>query len=149
MKYYTPELEEFFPGFEYEEYSQGYQYDVKVLTKEPEVQLQILSEPELVTDWVKRVYELQNFVTIIDGELSEYIPEIRVKYLDEQDIKDLGWQQDENYPTQYYLKDSDFTWTLVDFEDFINIETSSRHVNFNVTIKNKSELKRLMKQLGI
>ena len=69
--------------------------------------------------------------------------------LDEQDIKDLGWVQDENYPTQYYLKETDFVWTLVEFDDFINIETSSRHVNFNVTIKNKSELKKLMNQLGI
>lgn len=146
MRYYTPELEEFFPGFEYEEYSQGYTYDVKLLSS---TELQVLSEPVQTTEWIKRVYELQDFVTIIDGELSEYIPKVRVKYLDEQDIKDLGWQQYENYPTQYYLKDSDFTWTLVDFEDFINIETSSRHVNFNVTIKNKSELKKLMKQLGI
>ena len=146
MKYYTPELEEFFPGFEYEEYSQGYTYDVKLLSS---TELQVLSEPVQTTEWIKRVYELQNFVTIIDGELSEYIPKVRVKYLDEQDIKDLGFES---------------VWLEGDVQTFSknNIIVSwwinSTHIRINYTtewqlfdgqIKNKNELRKLMKQLGI
>lgn len=130
MKYYTPELEEFHVGFEYEILEDWDTY------------------PERT--WWPQVYG-------VDGTNPESIGfvdnstlvDIKVKYLDEQDIKELGWVQDENYPTQYSLKETDFVWTLVEFDDFINIETSSRHVNFNVTIKNKSELKKLMSQLGI
>ena len=135
MTYYTPTLEEFHIGFEYEILEDWDTY--------PE-------RNYLERTWWPQVYggdgsnpERLGFVD------KNTIADIRVKYLDEQDIKDLGWVQDENYPTQYYLKETDFVWTLVEFDDFINIETSSRHVNFNVTIKNKSELKKLMSQLGI
>lgn len=169
MKYYTPELEEFHVGFEYEEYSQGYQYDVKLLTEKPDIQLRILSEPELVTDWVKRVYKLDSFVTEIDGEISTYIPEVRVKYLDEQDIKDLGWELQGESPSpytgrplktfkitkeigfntgsDYFLETTDSIKIMITIFEYSSYSGGKEEMSF--TIKNKSELRKLMKQLGI
>lgn len=170
MKYYTPELEEFHVGFEYEEYNQGYQYDVKLLTENPDIQLQILSEPELVTDWVKCVYELDNFISLIDGEISTYIPEVRVKYLDEQDIKDLGWEftstngmvmwfhgKEEWFgkeiPGSPLYKYWSYTLTFDSKYQSVKIECGTNNGDtdtfFEGIIKNKSELRKLMTQLGI
>lgn len=137
MRYYTPTIEEFQVGFEYEVFQKG--------NKEPVLFSTFPIETE--DKWYGYTFPDPFLGFRLDKMFETYI--LRVKYLDEQDIKELGWVQDENYPTQYYLKETDFVWTLVEFDDFINIETSSRHVNFNVTIKNKSELKKLMSQLGI
>lgn len=149
MKYYTPELEEFHVGFEYEEYSQGYQYDVKLMAEHPEVQLQILSEPELVTDWVKRVYELDSFISLIDGEITTYIPEVRVKYLDEQDIKDLGFESVwSDIDTLTFAKDHIvITWWKDSTHIRINYTTGWQL--FDGQLKNKNEFHKVLTQLGI
>lgn len=169
MKYYQPELEEFHLGFEYEEYSQGYQYDVKLLTENPEVQLQILSEPQLTEGWVKRIYNQDDFIILEDGEISTYVPEVRVKHLDEQDIQDLGWKvageskspfTDMIYTTfkitnevgfntgsDYYLVLTENNRIEITVFEYSSYGGDKGNLFFN--IKNKSELRKLMKHLGI
>ena len=82
---------------------------------------------------------------------GEYTKRIRVKYLDEEDIiecgfaKDFGWQEI-NPPFKFG------NFYLFYDDDRIVISEGSPYIPdaiFIGTIKNKSELKRLMKQLGI
>ena len=100
--------------------------------------------------------------------------EIRVKYLDREDIESLGWTNYKKSVWDYYEIEKQFRlssghwgskWMLQHdrANEFITIEDND--IGFNViikasisgnedtlfegTIKNKSELLRLMKQLGI
>lgn len=169
MNYYTPELEEFHIGFEYEAYEEGYEYKVKLVKEQPEIELQVLSEPVQVVGWVKHTYQLDDFITLIDGEISTYVPEVRVKYLDEQDIKDLGWKIVGDSPSPFTGK-SLMTYKIVNEvgfntgKDCYLVTTDTNQIEISIfeyssyggseskllfDIKNKSELKRLMKQLGI
>jgi hypothetical protein len=141
-KYYTPDIEEFHVGFEYEMYDpyDGSWNPSKMTTK---------SNLEFYRD---------------------VIEDIRVKYLDKEDIESLGWKYIKDSSLnkkrhQYYFyldnfilitlggsilikhsKSFSVPWgteihlqAIVDFAD----------IRFYGTTKNKSELKRLMKQLGI
>ena len=129
-KYYTPEIEEFYVGFEFEEL-----YNDK---------------------WEKQVY-ISGYFLYYDmsctfGEKKEGI---RVKCLDREDIESLGF---DNYipPREY-----DHTWHYNGSRDpkikvwfnnefpTVRIYSSYPAIQFQGTIKNKSELKKLLKQLGI
>lgn len=136
MNYYTPSPEEFHIGFEYEQWNKDKQNFEKVVAK--------------------TVFYIQNAVVLLK-EVSMRGSLVRVKYLDEQDIIDLGWKKEER---SYTYKDSDhFHYELTLDEDRELILTKSHYkVNlkkwtfytvFMGQLKNKSELKRLMKQLGI
>ena len=130
-KYYTPEIEEFHVGFEYE---------VNEATRVDEEQ------------WMKDIFDLEYFI-MCDYDL---IPEstlqakignklIRVKYLDEADFISLGFapaprgHRYDRKDLQIYHTDTDPTY----------VEIYSNHgADFNGDVKNKSELRRLLKQLG-
>lgn len=135
-KYYTPTIEEFHVGFEYE-----------LLT--------------LKGDWLKSIIDTQSIFTV----LRYYSTNTRVKYLDQEDIESLGWNYTgrgvdlwfskegiffavsgghkfTEYKLQYGLHDN-----RLKIEAFFGGE--SEGILFEGIIKNKSELKRLMKQLGI
>lgn len=120
-KYYTPTIEEFCWDFEY--------------------------EIEWSTRWKKfKVDQWFNFQgPIIDDK-------IRVKYLDREDIESLGFKQDHNH------NDVRFGYT----NGSTRIQHTPHRNNIEIyqwghesdtvsgiTIKNKSELKRLLKQLNI
>ena len=122
--YYTPTIEEFHVGFEYE------------ITKYPNI-------PLVCTNTT---------ITLLI-EHDEYIDELRVKYLDQSDIESLGWKDCDNisntirwdfndYILMFYKKDNRY---LI-FRDCgpNNIQTV-----FNGFIKNKSELIKLQQQLNI
>ena len=125
--YYTPEISEFHVGFEYEEYQ------------------------FLERNWKIVKCEFIKPDTIIDPKW------FRVKTLDQSDIESLGWINTENLE---FTKD---TWILRKFEDGIIIyndysngkykfpwlyEDSTDKI-FEGTIKNRSELIKLMQQLNI
>jgi len=124
-KYYTPTIEEFYVGFEYE--VKWYNGKEDVWSKRS------------ITDWYQ---ELEN--------------ESRVKYLDKEDIESLGWKHVggkmlngamQNYaisdrPYILYYAENNKTYLSID----IGYEGTQI---FRGAIKNKSELKKLMKQLGI
>lgn len=137
-KYYTPSIEEFHVGFEYEFKHPDYEAWNKYTT--PEFQM----ERE---DCIPFVGNLNNF---------------RVKYLDGQDIADCGWKfgiiNIGNNQLDVYGIGKHVITTPLDAYDrnkIIDISYVSPMKKgdisrvFRGVIKNKSELKRLMKQLGI
>ena len=133
-KYYTPEIEEFHVGFEYES---SYLEDYDTWKKE-------------IIDTVDVGY----FYSIYTGDA---VPtEFRVKYLDREDIESLGFYL--QYPD---LSSSPFinkdiykdNACIIDIRsnNIVSI-TKCNHPNTSTLvfkIKNKSELKRLLKQLNI
>lgn len=144
-KYYTPDISEFHVGFEYEwerAYSTG------------------------DSTWVKHtcdVYENDHGADVIDVFRHEIINNsVRVKYLDREDIESLGWnplEKSGKYPLGHLFELGSFTLvaSIPPVEDFggqgihnmrCEIKISGDTV-FDGFIKNKSELKKIMKQLEI
>jgi len=133
--YYTPEAEEFYIGFEYEIEQHGdntFRVDNEWATFE--LEYEELTFPKL---WLKP-------------------NSVRVKYLDSEDIKSLGFRQ---------ITDDCYDLPLKEFRGRTNQELrillretvliylaispgdSETMVLFTGKIKNKSELKKLLKQL--
>jgi hypothetical protein len=138
-KYYTPSIEEFHVGFEYE-FREG-------------------------TIWMKREYHPSHGLA---GRILKDL--VRVKYLDREDIESLGFK---------YLKDNRYeihsnpryaVWEMKVIDEMeqkrkgrlitdkdvafrITIDffhpDSKGETWFYGTIKNKSELKKLLKQIGV
>ena len=128
-KYYTPTLDEFYVGFEYEQ---------KHGDKWKSLVFDINYED---SDW-NELYHI-NYCLAYHS--------IRVKYLDKEDIESLGFS---NYipPHEY-----DHTWTLGKFTLKCWFNDTIPHIRiigqfvtvFDGNIKNKSELVKLLKQIGI
>jgi hypothetical protein len=125
-KYYVPEISEFHIGFEYE-ITTGY-------------------------EWVKKTFSHKDFNTFLYQHLDNAVKQayIRVKYLDKSDIEELGWT-DYEPPFEYNHK-----WKLGEWElnawfngEMPSVRIQEYPIFFQGIIKNKSELKKLMKQLGI
>jgi len=142
-KYYTPSIEEFHIGFEYEQ--------------------EDINEGGSSLSWYKYTikeggaYIIDQLITNEDLGLS-----YRVKYLDKEDIESLGFVETSNnwftinapgklgYWTQVVI---DFRW-MHRTEPYKDISISGKRgeendVIFRGIIKNKSELKVLLKQLNI
>ena len=131
-KYYTPTIEEFHVGFEYERCDNGY-------------------------NWMKDSYPR----AAEHIKLKNFLPHTRVKHLDTEDIESLGLEYDNNaepipardyphmlIPTAYAKED----WMLYHYEydSVIWIENYKEDsFYFKGVIKNKSELKKVLKMLGI
>jgi len=134
-KYYTPSIEEFHVGFEYEEL------------------IGVDNEQE---DWSCKSFNPKNYIdrygeyTFDETPLSDWI---RVKYLDKEDIESLGFiydidRDDFNYKGDEYIRlgfnESDHSlmiWNGLDWDD--------QYIWFDGFIKNKFELKTLLQQLNI
>lgn len=136
-KYYTPTIEEFHVGFEFE-------------TK------YILFSRN--GEWMKCIFSVNELWFWDEYEHDAYKTEFRVKYLDREDIESLGWfyKQTTDSGLDYFWDDktqkhsiihSYITgWTVITVRDDARKED---YTSFAGYVKNKSELKRLMKQLGI
>lgn len=142
-KYYVPEISEFRVGFQYEE-----RYN-----KNP---------------WEKKVYKIESFINIWSDFTDTEIPDhgdLRVKCLSKEDIESLGFiLQPGEYTvhggiTGKYVKDKDYiyvswrshakdgSYPLISIYKLINnLEFRVMH---GAKIKNISELKILLKQVGI
>jgi hypothetical protein len=137
-KYYTPTIEEFHIGFEYEVLAEDFGINTFLWLKH--------TNPY-------RIEILENFIE------SNYV---RVKYLDREDIESLGWKPDKERQWSvestdrhscFYMYDASMTF----YEDrnVVSIKCKNKFTNtINVNscsfrIKNKSELKVLMQQLNI
>ena len=130
MTHYTPTLEEFHIGFEYEILEDWDTYPE--CTWWPQVYGRDGSNPERLGFVDKN--------TLVD---------IRVKYLDEQDIKDLGfktvWIED---GVQSFTKEETvISWWIDSTRVRINYTTGWQL--FDGHVKNVNELKKLMSQIGI
>lgn len=128
-KYYTPEIKEFHVGFECE-----------ILGYNPKKRL----DKNFKKEWDKIIYSLEDFIYL---EEKNILSNFRVKYLDKEDIESLGFK---NISGNWYYDDK--TYQIIG--DYKSLEISKgehefRKILFKGIIKNKSELKKLMKQLNI
>jgi ribosomal protein S13 len=127
-KYYTPELNEFHIGFEYE--------------------YEDINESGSTTSWYKTIVK-ENECYIIDQHLK-YSDDLnlRVKYLDKEDIESLGWK----LKNDLYIKD-DLTLQVhknsITIKYYDNFNNEWRTKVEQINIKNKSEFIKLLKQLQI
>lgn len=146
-KYYTPSIEEFYVGFEYEEL--------------------IGTESNGIQDWSEKIYDPEEHIDSY-GEYTfkELFPScVRVKYLDKEDIESLGFRKvkdysacdvyqkhNENnniwYELEYYNEDYNNELLIEKYELSGSKDYSSTYI-FQGTIKNKSELKKVLKMLNI
>lgn len=153
-KHYTPEIEDFHFGFEFEMYGN-----------------EDNNLPE--REWHKMIYgkggtsfqESPNYAFSSSYSNSGYIDSdmIRVKYLDRSDIEELGWKflseySDEDKEVMTFQKGN---WVLVynftikkififvkDYSEEHDLFGSARDVKISgLEVKNKSELKRLIRNL--
>lgn len=154
-KYYVPSIEEFHVGFEYE---------LRTV-------LCHTTPPTVTDEYVKMSFYSTENSNIKIEDIVYFIKNewVRVKCLCEQDILDCGWVKSGQYsspysgkkfPTFLIEKTEGFntgTRYTISFTDFKQIRVSKdifSHLGSSVEemflyIQNKSELKRLMKQLGI
>ncbi|MES3018163.1 MAG: hypothetical protein V4721_10300 [Bacteroidota bacterium] len=145
-KYYTPEISEFHVGFEYE-MKRGFQ-DGTVKSQEDFDS----------AEWEKRTCSLSGD-PYIDRALNGKNAEngrcgIRVKCLDRDDIESCGWKPLNRNPFIYTVESGMNVYSLRIFEDTRLVEIAfgvdkDRLNTFYGTIRNKSELKKLMQQLNI
>ena len=114
-KYYTPTIDEFHVGFEYE-------YKGQIL------------------EFLKYNHPVSYNFSLIKDELE--LGYIKTKYLDREDIESLGF--DLRSEDEFYSKDNKYNI----YTGNKNIEIYSEGVCFIGRIKNKSELKRILKMIG-
>jgi len=136
-KYYIPTIEEFHVGFDYEIWEKKLVYD-KVWKFR--VNKYMFNEKH-----VTQVFFNYNFIEDLKEE------KIRVKYLDREDIESLDFKYliKNHYTTHsgdgYIINTFDFDNTIIiSYGDIHDSDTIFRGI-----VKNKSELKKLLKQLQI
>lgn len=133
-KYYNPSLEEFHIGFEYEiKYKSDNEWKPQVLSK---------------------LYD----VGFVEFKLNRKKEDVRVKYLNREDIIFIGFlpSKVDNYNIKesfFETKDGSKWLNLEYFEEnkgwFVSIDEEESQFGFAGWIKNKSELKVVLKQLNI
>lgn len=132
-KYYTPELSEFHVGFEYEWSENGKKIWIEECADVDDV---LLAYSE---------YEHEDY----PGGFADVY---RIKYLDQQDIEECGFE----FRASDDLRDSFYSNIVTDICFFreskrviIYGKGGDDDLLFHGEIKNKSEFKKLLKQLGI
>jgi hypothetical protein len=148
-KYYTPEIGEFCVGFEFQK-------------------KEIVSKGSfLEEDWVDIKFDFDDFTQTLRDFTEDSIfdkNDYRVKHLDQEDIIECGWYKHhdtyfsfknkdiKSHSNEYFLNDvlvlSD-SYFLEITDSIITIQDFDYEVIFKGTIKNKSELKKLMQMLNI
>jgi hypothetical protein len=131
-KYYQPQIEEFRVGFEYEQLSINPQEDITVSN---EIKYEKCKFPDPFLGYRLDRLNLSN---------------IRVKYLDKEDIESLGFYQITNNCFNLPInEDNELRILFKDNEILIYFADRYSDLLFQGTIKNLSELKVLLKQLFI
>lgn len=129
-KYYTPSIEEFHIGFECEQ-----MFDLMTWTE-------------------STIYETHDYV---DLQYEIRHNHVRVKHLDKSDIEECGWKEISVDPQGTWIeakiKKDEYCWELfyeIKFQ-MVDLRDASNYycTEFYGGCKNKSELKKLMEQLGI
>jgi len=142
----VPCVEEFHVGFEYEHQMKKY----GGLTGERHSKLRGVISREWVNQDLDWEYTLEYMKTLIDSGT------IRVKHLDREDIESLGFEIPQGGLDYIYKKVvGDIYYILITNPEYpTKIEIRCSHPSwaygsFLGTIKNKSELKRVLTQIGI
>lgn len=138
--YYTPTIEEFHVGFEYEKYNEK----VATYSNYP--------KESTTTNWHRFKYDLKS-IRLSQLGTHLYNKTIRVKYLDQSDIESLGWEHKQYVPERNiclnFEKDD---WTLNYWFGkipYLEINKDGYDTGCAMKIKNKSQLKFVMTCLGI
>ena len=146
-KYYTPEIEEFHFGFEFEEEFKNPNWNK-------------LCKPAIdVWEYIKLKLDTSHSISRIIGKIK--INKVRVKYLDKEDIEsllikhniDIDIINDNGTYLEYNLNGLNSIWFDINnpcklFIKQINANNSYRN-DVLLNIKNKNELDKLLKQLQI
>lgn len=127
-KYYTPTIEEFHIGFEFEILTENKYWETTYIGK----------------------YELNTIAANINSNFKDYY---RVKYLDKEDIESFGFSNvigdiyflkvGKLFPVK--LQQLEYNKIIIFYPEYFN----RGEILFQGIIKNKSELKVLLKQLSI
>lgn len=135
-KYYTPAVEEFHTGFDYEVFQKGQSRGDDIFTFMP-------TQEE--DEWFKYKYPDPFLGYQLDRLLKK---DIRVKYLDREDIESLGYK---HIGSGWYEKGTirirKWKDQQLDVHELFSGEWD-RILRAN-EVKNKSELKRILKQIGV
>lgn len=131
-KYYTPEIEEFCVGLEVE-------------------------VNQIDSNWKSYGWEKEKVEKDFNFKLAfEYIGLYRIKYLDKQDIESFGFVEDKSNSDQYRLNlelvKDDYIYGVVLYDTTQICIYKYKHkedIIFHGKIKNKTEFKKLLIQLGI
>lgn len=134
-KYYTPEMEEFHVGFECES------------------TYCLIRDSGSKEEWVKYIFNEENISYLLDAYVQDaYSTEFRVKYLDKKDIESCGWKDDENG----FFRKENFQLLTTDYSHFTIYRIYYKQgghrddrIIFDGILKNISELKIILKQIGI
>ena len=134
-KYYTPTTEEFHVGFEFEH--------------------QVISYCGSSVEWVKTIFTPSDSVDgLFKGLPNDWYELPRVKYLDREDIESLGFVHVNG--KVYNLPRTNislwYNFSNVTSSNSVTIRKKQGGMFFDVAIvpiKNKSELKKLLKQLEV
>lgn len=140
-KYYTPKIEEFYVGFEYEEKSSG------LWTTQLYNEYSPIINQYLCDDYGVKIDSIQDY---INQEI------VRIKYLDQEDIESLGFNHNPKTSIKnvFTLKTTDETYILkfkVHMRKNFNvsIQDDKSFCYFEGLIKNKSELKKVLQLIGV
>ena len=130
-KYYTPDIEEFHVGFEFES-----RYTLFSRDKE----------------WVKCKLDENNTWFTEEWYVDAVPTEFRVKYLDQEDIESLGFTQTKKDINGIEFKREDGLFLWWNSRGIIDIDTGGNQTDnisyFKGKLKNKSELKKVLKMIG-
>lgn len=129
--YYTPTIDEFYIGFEFEH------MDINT------------------GRWNKHIFgsTYMDEFTMIQMDLNDGL--LMVKYLDKEDIESLGWVFDSELSNDVFDRYEGLFENMYYFlqvyhtDQSVVISFPISILIYRLVIKNKSEFKRLMKQLGI
>lgn len=143
-KYYTPQLEEFYIGFEYEEYHDPIHYKVK---------------NDSYRKWNKKIFNGKHTIVRIhqqdDSVIDFFRPELnseyfRVKYLDSSDIESLGFKETLKGLNQFCSNSFVINTDYSDENNCAILTILNKHedIYFRGLVKNKSELKQLLYKFG-
>lgn len=132
-KYYTPEIEEFHVGFEYQINQQE----------------ELYGEITYGNEWIEDEYD--GSFSLLNSDLSRY----RVKYLDDKDIESLGFKEDTYNGVKCFTKNNCqiffFPHNIIPDCNIVSIDLfvgEFRNQYFRGLVKNKSELKTILKQIA-
>ena len=131
-KYYTPKIEEFHVGFEYEAMIANENYDGN--------------------GWMKLIYPKDPLIgEAISRKLN--MEDLRVKYLDQEDIESLGFKYNTQGIFPGFIKGDKKLYFNTERVLIVRPDseraTAPQRIMFEGKIKNKSELKKVLQMIGV
>lgn len=148
--YYTPDISEFYVGFEFESSSLDNHWN-----KLPFTAQKVLGNEKdyfglYTLSWVEKVFNTPDFPAHLY---------VRVKHLDRSDIESLGWELSWNEKEELSFDKDRFILTFTKGDTRVIITDKNKNQQnkcgyfhwpvFDGAIRNKSELKKIMQMTGI